>query len=242
MLVLSLFPGIGMLDHAFELEGFCVVRGPDVLWGGDIRRFHPPAGRFDGVIGGPPCKAHSPLANIVRAVHGPEAVAPDLIPEFNRCVSEAAPTWFVMENVPRAPLPAVEGYEVHDVILNNRWLGEDQNRIRRFSFGTRDGRRLHPQLAALESAKFEPAVTASNGGRRAKVVRDSNGKVRGKQGGADWHRLRNRSVGELCRLQGLNEDYLDRAPFTLKAKKEVIGNGVPIAMGRAIAKAVREAR
>lgn len=31
-LVLSLFPGIGLLDMAFELEGFCIVRGPDVLW------------------------------------------------------------------------------------------------------------------------------------------------------------------------------------------------------------------
>lgn len=39
-LVLSLFPGIGLLDMAFEAEGFCVVRGPDLLWGGDIRRFH----------------------------------------------------------------------------------------------------------------------------------------------------------------------------------------------------------
>jgi len=51
MLVLSLFPGIGLLDRAFEEEGFCIVRGPDLLWGGDIRSFHPPAGRFDGVIG-----------------------------------------------------------------------------------------------------------------------------------------------------------------------------------------------
>jgi DNA (cytosine-5)-methyltransferase 1 len=66
-LVLSLFPGIGLLDMAFELEGFCVVRGPDVLWGGDIRRFHPPSGKFDGVIGGPPCQAFSKLANIVKA-------------------------------------------------------------------------------------------------------------------------------------------------------------------------------
>lgn len=55
-LVLSLFPGIGLLDMAFCEEGFCVVRGPDLLWGGDIRKFHPPAGRFDGVIGGPPCQ------------------------------------------------------------------------------------------------------------------------------------------------------------------------------------------
>jgi DNA (cytosine-5)-methyltransferase 1 len=29
-LVLSLFPGIGLLDMAFEEEGFCVVRGPDL--------------------------------------------------------------------------------------------------------------------------------------------------------------------------------------------------------------------
>jgi len=28
-LVLSLFPGIGLLDRAFEEEGFTVVRGPD---------------------------------------------------------------------------------------------------------------------------------------------------------------------------------------------------------------------
>lgn len=58
-LVLSLFPGIGLLDMAFEEEGFVIVRGPDLLWGGDIRRFHPPAGKFDGVIGGPPCQAFS---------------------------------------------------------------------------------------------------------------------------------------------------------------------------------------
>lgn len=51
-LVLSLFPGIGMLDVAFELEGNVVVRGPDPIWGGDIRRFHPPKGKFDGIIGG----------------------------------------------------------------------------------------------------------------------------------------------------------------------------------------------
>jgi len=45
------FPGIGMLDRGFEDVGFCVVRGPDLIWGGDIRNFHPPAGRFAGVIG-----------------------------------------------------------------------------------------------------------------------------------------------------------------------------------------------
>lgn len=130
MLVLSLFPGIGLLDHAFELEGFCVVRGPDVLWGGDVRRFHPPAGRFDGVIGGPPCQAFSRMANIVRA-KGFET-APNLIPEYERVVSEAQPEWFVMENVPQAPSPVIDGFAVYALKLNNRWLGGEQNRSLRW--------------------------------------------------------------------------------------------------------------
>lgn len=93
-LVLSLFPGIGLLDKAFELEGFCVVRGPDVLWGGDVREFHPIAGKFDGVIGGPPCQPHSNLSEM----QGTKAV--DLVPEFVRIVRESGAAWSVMENVP----------------------------------------------------------------------------------------------------------------------------------------------
>src|SRR5581483_3105563 len=104
-LVLSLFPGIGLLDMAFEQEGFCVVRGPDVLWGGDIRSFHPPSGVFDGVIGGPPCQAFSRLRHLVE--HNGYQLAENLIPEFERCVCEARPTWFVMENVPGAPEPSI---------------------------------------------------------------------------------------------------------------------------------------
>lgn len=236
--VLSLFPGIGLLDMAFEQEGFCVVRGPDLLWGGDVREFHAPPGRFDGVIGGPPCKRFSPLANINRARYGEECLAPDLIPEFVRCVDEAQPGWFVMENVPLAPVPRVAGYGVHDATINARWLGSDQNRVRRFSFGTRDGRRLPVQTLALETATFEPAVTASAGGRRAVAVYDANGRVRGKQGDADWHRLKGRSLARMCELQGLPPDFLKDAPFTDAGKRVVVANGVPLPMGRAIAQAV----
>lgn len=46
LLVLSMFPGADLFGMAFEAEGFCVVAGPDVIFGRDIRNFHPPAGRF----------------------------------------------------------------------------------------------------------------------------------------------------------------------------------------------------
>lgn len=49
------------------------------------------------------------------------------------------------------------------------------------------------------------------------------------------------SIAEAIRLQGLPADFLEDAPFTITGKRKVIANGVPIPMGRAIARAVREA-
>lgn len=239
-LVLSLFPGIGLLDRAFEEEGFTVVRGPDVLWGGDVRRFHPPAGRFDGVIGGPPCQAFSMMRHL-----NPNAGAKtgNLIPEFERCVAEAQPAWFVMENVPGAPLPCVDGYRVYAQLLNNRWLGERQDRTRRISFGTRDGRPLHVQIAALESPFYIQAVTGS--ARAVPVKLGGSGKVKrsytadGKRHGPnDGPRA---ALADMCEWQGLPRDFLEDAPFTISAKRQVVGNGVPLPMGRAVAVAVKRA-
>lgn len=243
MLILSLFPGIGLLDMAFEQEGFCVVRGPDLLWGGCIKTFHPPASRFDGVIGGPPCKAHSPLANVVRAVHGPDSVAEDLIPEFVRVVREARPRWYLMENVSRAPHPDVDGYRNDSFLLNTRWLGNPQNRLRRFTFGMTApyASGIEVETQPLEPYEFEPAVTTNSGGRRAVIKYDASGRVRGKQGHADHHRLRGRSIERMNELQGLPRDFLKDAPFTKEGKFIVIGNGVPLVMGRAVARAVKQA-
>jgi hypothetical protein len=104
LLVLSLFPGADLLGMGFELEGFCVVRGPDVLLGGDVRGWHVPAGKFDGVIGGPPCKQFSQAIASRGGAHA--ATQDNLIPEYERLVREAAPRLFwVMENVPEAPCP-----------------------------------------------------------------------------------------------------------------------------------------
>ena len=239
-LVLSLFPGIGLLDMAFEEEGFCVVRGPDVLWGGDIKKFHPPAGKFDGVIGGPPCKAHSRLKHLIIA--NGYKLAEDLIPEFVRVVSEAATCWFLMENVPEAPLPVVDGYQVHAILINNRWCGGVQNRVRRFSFGTRDGRRLAARhFWGREPEEFSPAVCASGAGRKVPVAIGGSGKVKKTRAiyAADDHSAK--GLSESIRLQGLPADFLADAPFTVEGKHTVVGNGVPLPLGRAIAVAVREA-
>lgn len=228
-LVLSLFPGIGLLDRAFEEEGFVIVRGPDKLWGGDVRRFRAVAGRFDGVIGGPPCQRFSPLNQAGRM--GLQELADNLIPEYERIVSEAQPSWFVMENVPQAPLPVVPGYVVRDYLVNNRWFGGEQNRRRRFSYGTRDGRALPLDFAALEHIDYAPCVTAN--GTQWEPGKPAN------EGGRSRSDRSVKALRNYIKWQGLPADFLEDAPFTVAEKVRVVGNGVPLPMGKAIARAVR---
>lgn len=213
-LVLSLFPGIGLLDMAFEESGFCVVRGPDLLWGGDIRRFHPPAGKFDGVIGGPPCPAFSSAANIARAAG--KNVKADLIPEFSRVVTEARPAWWLMENVAGAYAPFPDS---HVCRLDNRWVGGVQHRIRCFW----SNRKLCVEQAAFEAIDRAPTAAMS-------VWKD------GRQYGDHTEKR----VREVATLQGLPDDW-DIPGFTVREKLHALVNGVPLPMGRAVAQAVKRA-
>lgn len=230
-LVLSLFPGIGLLDMAFEEQGFCVVRGPDLLWGGDIRRFHAPAGRFDGVIGGPPCQSFS------TAAMGKQRSDRDMIPEFVRVVTEAQPAWWLMENVRAAYTPIIEGYLTDEVILNNRWLdagdgiGPEQSRTRKFVFGTRSGAKLViDSLALLQNPVWERCVLA------AETEAGHPGK------GSYAERPTRRTVERQAELMGLPTNFFgDDSPFTMVGKGHMLGNGVPLPMGRAIARAVKAA-
>ena len=231
-LILSLFPGIGLLDLAFEQEWpeACIVRGPDLIFNrlSDIRDFHPPAGVFWGLIGWPPCQEHSQLKflNPLAGKHG------NLIPEFERVVGEAHPVWFLMENVVQAPVPQISGYwAARNVVLNNRWLGEAQQRVRRFSFGVRcdvspGGIALDvtPDLVLFESGEWAPTVLAGHG---------PVGRGRGYTS--------NLTIEQMCRLQGVQSDFLSEAPFTAHGKRQVLGNAVPLPLGRAIARAVRRA-
>jgi DNA (cytosine-5)-methyltransferase 1 len=223
--VLSLFPGIGLLDMAFEELGFLVVRGPDLLWGGDIKTFHPTKGYFQGMIAGPPCQSFSRLKYFVE-YNGYET-APNLIPEFERCVREAQPVWFLMENVAQAPLPCVSGYQVHSQIVNNRWYGGVQNRQRRISFGTRDGLQLLIPRQK-EARDYAPAVCAS-GYYRDETDPDSPTGYTSKK-----------ILKRMMELQGLPEDFV-LSGMTIEGATKAVGNGVPLHMGRALAKAVKEA-
>lgn len=226
-LVLSLFPGIGLLDRAFKEEGFCVVRGPDLLWGGDIRRFHAPPFYFEGVVGGPPCQRFSGLGNVNRARWGDDSVMPDMIPDFCRVVAEAKPEWFLMENVPGAYEPSVGGYTVRSILLDNRWCGGEQRRRRRFSFGHTQPHVVedfHVPGEALEPFNETPTVVST--------------------GQADWKGSaeRNRAtVAYMLEQQGLPPDTFDHSPFTVTELRRAIANGVPLPMGRAVAAAVSEA-
>ena len=232
-LVLSLFPGIGLLDRAFEEEGVCIVKGPDLLWGGDIRHFHPPGGRFEGVIGGPPCQIFSKLSFIAKRKG--YRLGENLIPEFERIILEAQPIWFVMENIDVAPIPDIAGYKVDPTILNNRWLGEVQSRKHRFSFGTRDGRPLvYDGLIAFESPDFEQRVCASDWRRH----NDRGKETRRNQKLNDRPK---RSIAECLELQGLPPSFFTDSPFTKRSQQEMLGNGVPLPMGRCLARAVKKA-
>jgi len=137
MLVLSLFPGIGLLDRGFEDSGFCVVRGPDLIFGGDIRRFNPPVGRFDGVIGGPPCQDFSKARRDAPTGQGLE-----MIYEFKRVVLAARPVWWLAENVPGVPDIKIDGYSWQRLDLYASDFGMKQRRLRHIQFGANDGSQL----------------------------------------------------------------------------------------------------
>ena len=211
MLVLSLFPGIDLLGRGFEQEGFCIVRGPDTIFGGDIRSFTPPHNRFDGIIGGSPCQDFSRIRRAPPTGYGQE-----MLSEFVRCVSAAEPDWFLLENVPGVPDIDVTGYSVQRFDLRATECGLTQSRLRHFQFGSRRGYILVIERGQRLLAT-EPAVLATEGTKADR-----------------------RGWSEFCALMGLPSDFT-LPGFTLTARYQAIGNGVPIPMAALIARAIRDA-
>lgn len=221
-LVLSLYPGLGLLDRAFEEEGFTVVRGPDLLWGGNTRRFAPPRRVFAGIIGGPPCQAHSTAREILNT-----STAVDEIPDFVRCVREGEPDFAVMENV-RGPMMKHEAVprEWHPQLLKDWDCGGETARIR--AFWTWPFMLMAPSPRASEPSLSVLASTAKKGKS---------------QYAADKRFLPgNLSIEEYERLQGvpgMTAGLMDAGASKYLAV-HLLGNGVPLAMGRVVARAARE--
>lgn len=216
-LVLSIFPGIDLLGRAFEGEGFCVVRGPDVLWGGEAKGWHPPGGLFVGVVGGPPCQDKSQLAKLGNVK------AEDLTHEFLRIVEEAEPQWAVMENV--------RG------LLNANIMPSDWSpvRLRDWDCGGRTFRTrifwIWPPTLFLvppkRPGKPEYSVLASSW----KGHDSQNKKMR-------MHSKL--TLERAAELQGYPELVHVLKPLGKVYAIKLLGNGVPKAMGEYIAKAVKK--
>jgi len=202
-----------MLGMGFEMEGFCVVRSPDLIFGGDIRIFHAIPGKFDGVIGGPPCQDFSKARRSAPTGYGLEMLA-----EFVRVVLEADPAWWLLENVDRVPDVVVDGYQVQRFDLNAKECSLKQSRLRHFQFGSKAGLVVIPQRQKQpgESQIIEPACLATEGRKADR-----------------------RSWGDFCELQGLPRDF-NLPGMTTEARYRAVGNGVPVNMARVVARAIRE--
>lgn len=226
ILILELFPGAGLFGKAFEALGAVVVRGPDILFGGDIRDFRGIKGRFDGIIGGPPCQPFSKAS-----VEGTRSF--NLIPEFLRVVDECQPSWAVMENV-REARPYAPDW---DYSFIRDWdCGGKTHRIRGFWFCGMDA---PPKPKKCEGYPTY-SVLASSWARRGKTAMATP-------------YYTPHEAAELQGFPGLAEKIIDNQAGWLRSNGEYIGvsrvsreviathmlgNGVPFAMGSYIAQYV----
>lgn len=217
-LVLSLFPGIDLLGLGFELEGYCVLRGPDLIYGRGIESFHlpvtaPAQSHVAGIIAGSPCQDFNPHRGTGEGIR--------LLKEFARVVTESGCEWFLLENVPTVPdlaaVAPIPGYSIQRFDLNANGCGLDQDRLRHFQFGSVKGLALAPERSPSRHAGQATCIATE-----------------GRRGG------RARSWTTFCELQGLPPDF-DLPGFTRAAKFQAVGNGVPVAMARVIARSVTDA-
>lgn len=209
-LVLSHFPGIDLLGSGFEAHGFCVVRGPEKILGGDIRNFKSVPGFFTGIIGGSPCPDFSRARRTPPTGEGLE-----LLGHYCRNVSESDVDWFLLENVPGVPTVVIQGYHVQRFELSPLHLGFDQSRPRHFQFGSKAGWILNIKRSKFKGVA-QPCLTASEGNKKGK-----------------------RTFAEFCQLQGLPDNF-DIPDLHKIAKYRAVGNGVHLGVASEVARAVKE--
>jgi DNA (cytosine-5)-methyltransferase 1 len=209
-LVLSLFSGIGLLDKAFKEAGFCVVSAGDIIFGN----------HFDICNFVAPNNkfdgviAGSPCQDFSKANRDRPVVENSygfkMLNEFKRVVLESNPQWALLENVPNVPDVTISGYYHQRIDINQAWF-DNVNRLRHIQFFNKDECFLQIERYQGESHSNLSCALASD----------------------------DRPFKELVKLQGLDSDF-DINSFTVKGKKKAVGNGVPLSIGRVLAKAVTD--
>ncbi len=162
--ILSLFPGIGLLERPFSDAGFTIFRGPDPLWGQHIEPYHVPAGIIWGIIAGPPCQDFSAARRSAPTGHGRT-----MLDHAARVIQEARPAWYLIENVPRVPDCRIPGYHWQRLPIDQAWF-TNVSRPRVIQYGYTSGGPL--QIPARPPHKHpHPAVTAHDPRTLAEVRR-----------------------------------------------------------------------
>lgn len=198
------------MDSGFEQSGFCVVRAPEKILGGDIRNFSAVPGVFRGVIGGSPCQDFSRARRTPPTGEGLE-----LLGHYCRIVIESDCDWFLLENVPSVPDVLIDGYHVQRFELSPNQLGHEQSRLRHFQFGSKKGLILNILRREYNGPKAA-CLTATEGSKKDR-----------------------RGFSEFCRLQGLPVDF-DLPELNKVARYRAVGNGVHAAVSQEVARAIRE--
>lgn len=217
-LVLSLFPGVGLLDRAFVEAGFCVVRGPDLIHGGDVREFHAVRSRLNGIVAGPPCQGFS-VANSHRKNDDHPSVrnSREMLWHTLRIIDEARPEWFLIENVPCVPDVRMDGYTIQRIPITDFECGGVQHRCRHVQFGSRKGHIIRPN-------RVNDITHNRRKGRPPKAITTKTDR---------WT-----DYPDVCRRQGL-ETPIELPGWYRTAKFKAVGNGVPLRMGLTLALAVK---
>lgn len=210
-LVLSACTGAGLLDTAFKQEGFCVVSAGDIIYNidGDIRNFKSVPNKFNGVIAGTRCQDFSKKNR--KEIDKLNCYSFDMLQEFKRVVLESDCDWALLENVAETPDLHIEDYSYQRIDINQSWY-EPVNRLRHIQFYSKNGLYLHFDRVTDpgKKQKCDSAALASD----------------------------NRTFKELLKLQGLPQT-IDFPDFSVRGKKKLIGNGVPLSIGRVLARSVK---
>lgn len=157
----------------------------------------------------------SPCQDYSGLNRNPSDYSDKMLKEFKRVVIESDADWFLHENVVGVPEFSICGYRVQRFELDLSWFGVDSTRRRIFTFGIKE--------SVTNQAMLNPIIQNNPNVTHQAVTCKSN-----------------LSLKVMAEIQGC--DFLeDLEHFTVKGKKTVIGNAVPLVMSEYLAKLIDEA-